>query len=112
MVPLSVARRLTDDGYDVIRVSEVGLARADDSEILDYAINEKRVLVTLDEDFGDWVILPLKEHPGVIRVKVAKTTGDNIIKVLVPLLNANRDKDFANYLVIASLSRVKWVKTA
>ncbi len=37
---------------------------------------ENRILLTLDEHFGDWVILPLKKHPGVIRIKVnPATTG-------------------------------------
>ena len=55
---------LRHEGHDIIRASEVGQARADDQLILDKAIAEKRILVTLDEHFGDWVILPLSKHPG------------------------------------------------
>ncbi len=58
MFALDVARALRHEDHDIIRASEVGQARADDQLILDKAIAEKRILVTLDEHFGDWVILP------------------------------------------------------
>ena len=45
---LDVAQTLRDKGYDVIRASEVGQARADDHEILQKAIIEDRILITLD----------------------------------------------------------------
>jgi len=68
-----VAQALLGEGHDVMRASEVGQARADDHEILQKAITENRILITLDEHFGDWVILPLSKHPGVIRLKVNPT---------------------------------------
>jgi predicted nuclease of predicted toxin-antitoxin system len=77
---------LYDEGHDVMRAPEVGQARADDYEILQKAIAENRILVSLDEHFGDWVILPLSKHPGVIRLKVNPTTSRNIINLLLPFL--------------------------
>ncbi len=41
----------------------------DDFQILQTAINEDRILTTFDHHFGDWVILPLNEHAGVIRLQ-------------------------------------------
>ena len=59
MLRHEVAQALKDEGHDVLRATEVGQARADDHQILQKAISENRVLITLDEHFGDWVILPL-----------------------------------------------------
>lgn len=81
MLPLDVAQALRNEGHDVMRASEVGQARADDYEILQKAIAENRILVTLDEHFGDWVILPLSKHPGVIRLKINPTTSKNAINL-------------------------------
>ncbi len=67
MLRLEVADALADEGHDVLRAAEVGQERADDNQILQTAIDEIRILITLDEHFGDWVILPLREHPGVIN---------------------------------------------
>ena len=42
MFQLDVAHALRGEGYDVMRASEVGQARADDHQILQKAIAEKR----------------------------------------------------------------------
>ena len=112
MLRLEVAQALKDEGHDVLRASEVGQARADDYQILQKAIDGKRILVTLDEHFGDWVILPLSKHSGVIRLKINPTTSKNAIKLLLPFLRLYSSDQFKNYLVILSPKRSKWVYTA
>ncbi len=112
MLRLEVAQALRDEGYDVLRASEIGQARADDYQILQKAIVENRILVTLDEHFGDWVILPLSKHSGVIRLKINPTTSKNAIKLLLPFLRLHSSDQLKNYLVILSAKRSKWVYTA
>ena len=112
MLGLDVARALRGEGYDIVRASEVGQERADDQQILQKAIADKRILVTLDEHFGDWVILPLSKHPGVIRLRISPTTSQNIINLLLPFLSANTPVKFKNHLVILSPRKSKWVNTA
>ena len=112
MLRLDAAQALHNEGHDVMRASEVGQARADDNEILQRAIAENRILVTLDEHFGDWVILPLSKHPGVIRLKINPTTSKNAIKLLIPFLRLHSSAQFINQLVILSPNRAKWVSTA
>lgn len=111
MLRLDVAQALRTEGHDVVRASEVGQDRADDQQILQKSINENRVLVTLDEHFGDWVVLPLSKHPGVIRLKVNPATSSNIIKLLIPFLRIHSSSQFKNHLVILSHKRAKWVHT-
>jgi len=111
MLRLDVAQALRGEGHDVIRASEVGQDRADDYEILQKTITENRILVTHDEHFGDWAILPLSKHPGVIRLKVHPTTSKNVIKFLLPFLRLYSSEQFKNYLVLLSPKRAKWVHT-
>ena len=112
MLRHEVAQALRDEGHDVLRATEVGQARADDHQILQKAISENRILVTLDEHFGDWVILPLSKHSGVIRLKINPTTSKNAIKLLLPFLRLHSSDQLKNYLVILSPKRSKWVYTA
>ena len=112
MLRLDVAQALRNEGHDVMRASEVGQARADDYEILQKTIAENRILVTLDEHFGDWVILPLSKHPGVIRLKINPTTSKNAINLLTPFLRLHSSAQFSNHLVILSPKRAKWLYTA
>jgi len=112
MLRLDVATTLRAEGYNIVRASEVGQSRADDQQILQKAIDENRILVTLDEHFGDWVILPLSKHPGVIRLKVNPTTSHNVLKLLIPFLRNYSSIQFKNHLIILSNERAKWVHTA
>lgn len=106
-----VAEVLRQEGYNVIRASEIGQARAEDDENLRRAISHKRVLITLDEHFGDWVVLPLSVHFGVIRLKINPTTSTNAINLLLSFLRAHTQEQFQNNLIILSAKRVRWIYT-
>ena len=112
MFRLDVAQAMRGQGYDVVRASEKGQARADDQEILERAISEDRILITLDEHFGDWVVLPLSRHPGVVRLKVNPTTSAKVIELLLPFLSLHTKDEFKDHLVILSSRRAKWIYTA
>lgn len=112
MIPSEVARKLKDQGYDVLRASETGQGRADDRQILQKTISENRILITVDEHFGDWVVLPLSQHPGVIRLKVAPITSTKILNLLFPFLRRHTMEQFRDHMVILSETRAKWILTA
>ena len=50
-VPLDAATLLRKAGYECIHVSEAGLHRAEDAQILKWARELDSVIVTLDADF-------------------------------------------------------------
>ena len=112
MFRVELAEQLQRLGHDVIRASQVGLSRADDAVILSQAIADNRILITLDGHFGNWAVLPLCAHPGVIRVKVHPATTENVIRVLVSLFTASEPSRFPNHLIIASPTRIRWISTA
>ncbi len=112
MLRIEVAQALIDEGHDVLRASEVGQSRADDYEILQKAITNERALVTLDEHFGDWVVLPLSEHHGVIRLKINPATSKNAIDLLLLFLRLHPPNQIVNHLVILSPKKSRWIYTA
>lgn len=111
MFGIDLAQYLRDEGYDVLRASQTGQSWADDQQILQKAISENRILITLDEHFGDWAVLPLSRHPGVIRLKVSPTTSENVQRLLIPFLRQHLPGQFQNRLVILSSTRVRWIHT-
>lgn len=111
MFSLHVAREFTKAGHDVVRASEYGQERADDKEILARAVQDRRILITLDEHFGDWVILPLDKHNGVIRLKINPATSDNALMLVGPFLKKHVSEEFRNHLVILSSKKEKWIIT-
>jgi predicted nuclease of predicted toxin-antitoxin system len=102
---------LSGEGHDVIRALETGQSRSDDKQILQKTIRENRILVTLDEHFGDWAVLPLNRHPGVIRLKVNPTTSVRILNLLIPFLRLHASEQFKDHMVILSEKRAKWILT-
>ncbi|MDM8544391.1 DUF5615 family PIN-like protein [Desulfococcaceae bacterium HSG9] len=112
MIDRDIIVALRAAGYDVECTSEKGMARSDDLEILKYCTNNKRTLVTLDEHFGDWTVIKLTEHAGVIRLKVNPTSSSMIKDALFPFLEQNKDREFQNLLVIVKDSGIRWIRTA
>lgn len=62
-----VLGELSVEGHDVTRVSDYGPDPGDHA-ILELALREARVLVTLDKDFGELAILDGLDHCGIIRI--------------------------------------------
>ena len=111
MLDEEVADALRAQGHDAVRVCEIGLATADDQVVLERAISDNRLLLTLDEHFGDWAVLPLSEHPGVVRIKATPATSARILAVLLPFLEKAADRDFRDHLVIVRPAGVRWIRT-
>jgi predicted nuclease of predicted toxin-antitoxin system len=111
MLRVELAGLLRDAGHDVVRAEQTGQARADDALILQTAVQEERTLVTIDRHFGDWVVLPLSEHHGVVRVEAHPTSTANVANLLLPLLANHAQADFRNKLVIVSSRRARWIQT-
>lgn len=68
-LPRSTAALLTHAGWDVSHVSEIGMSRADDIDILQRARKEQRVCVTLDADFHALLATGSERGPSVVRVR-------------------------------------------
>ncbi len=63
-----VIRALRDAGHDVVAIAEVARG-ATDEQVLERALNENRVLITEDRDFGELVYARGRSSPGVILVR-------------------------------------------
>ena len=63
-----VIRALREAGHDVVAIAEVAKG-ATDEQVLERALNEKRVLITEDRDFGELVYARGRSSGGVILVR-------------------------------------------
>lgn len=68
-LPRSTTALLVKTGWDVTHVSDIGMSRADDIDILQRARSEQRVCVTLDADFHAILATSGEPGPSVIRVR-------------------------------------------
>ena len=68
-LPRSTGALLAQAGWDVTHVSEIGMSRADDIDILQRARTDERVCVTLDADFHALLATSGERGPSVVRVR-------------------------------------------
>lgn len=74
-VAKSVALQLRKQGIDIQRCEEAGLAEASDSELLAFATEHERVMLSCDDDFRDLHFVWLaegKRHHGIIKLDQEK----------------------------------------
>jgi predicted nuclease of predicted toxin-antitoxin system len=70
------AALLRSEGWEAAHVAEVGLDRASDPEILEFARQRNMTCVTLDHDFHAHLALSLSESPSVVFVRIEGLTAE------------------------------------
>lgn len=68
-LPRAAADLLRTQDLDVIHVGEIGLACASDTEIIRFAEQHDRIVVTLDSDFHAILARSGAGKPSVIRIR-------------------------------------------
>jgi len=63
-----VIRALLEAGHDVATIAQAAKGAADE-QVLERALNEKRVLITEDRDFGELVYARGRSSAGIILVR-------------------------------------------
>jgi predicted nuclease of predicted toxin-antitoxin system len=93
-------------GFDVEDVRNIGMRSAKDREIIEYALNNKRIIVTRDTDFGE--VLRYPEHPGAIILRLPYAfTAKEINRRLEEFFKSVREDDLRETITIVELSRYR-----
>lgn len=79
-------RFLQQQGWDIVRVSEVLPATTPDSEILEFARQEHRVVVTQDLDFSTLLALGGYNQPSLITLRLLASDPDTVNQKLIEVL--------------------------
>jgi predicted nuclease of predicted toxin-antitoxin system len=90
-VSKSVERWLENQGYDVKNVREIN-PRMLDKEILKVAISEKRMIITMDKDFGELVFNSGLPHSGVVLLRLEEASSDEKVRIVEKILERYADK--------------------
>jgi predicted nuclease of predicted toxin-antitoxin system len=75
-------RWLREKGPDAAHLREEGLQRATDETVLDKALSEERIVLTLDLDFSDLVAASGRKLPSVISFRLGNSPAKLITERL------------------------------
>ena len=101
------AVRLRSLGYGAVAAFELGLSGASDTEIRSAAINDGRILVTLDGDFGNILRYPADTTPGVVWLRLHPPTEEAIIEALDRLIKRLRLEGLEGKLAVVDEDKIR-----
>jgi len=78
-----IATALAEAGHDAIHVRDRGLRDASDDEIVDFATNDSRIIVSADTDFAEILARRAGAGPSFVLLRHAPATVDLQILTLV-----------------------------
>jgi predicted nuclease of predicted toxin-antitoxin system len=101
------ASRLRDNGHDAVAVVEESLGGASDLVVRSAAISSKRILVTLDADFGNIIRYPPQGTPGIIWLRLHPPTESKIGQALDRCLDKLGKNDLTGKLVVVDEDKIR-----
>ncbi len=86
-----LSAELNAAGCDTQHVAELGLLRASDMEIIDFAKQRRAVVVTADVDFGNLLMKHRLRKPSIITLRqVERLNFAELVELLKSAINTNR----------------------
>jgi len=103
-----VADGLRSAGYDTVHVRDYGMQSASDAEILERALNENRIIVSADTDFG--ILLALRDdiEPSYILFRGMTTRRpEKQLQILLANLSALKESLEKGCIVVFDQNRIR-----
>jgi len=95
----AVADWLKSQGHDVISVFDE-FRGIDDDEVINMCIDDNRILVTNDKDFGEKVFREGVLHKGVVLLRLEDEGSSSKTLVLSKLLQSYSDRLYDSFVVV------------
>lgn len=91
-------------GHDVATASDLGMAKADDADLLCAAQQQGRIFVTRDRDYGNLVFVQ-GNAPGVIYLRIVPSTRDAVHAELERVLSLYPEPDLQAAFIVVEPGR-------
>ena len=85
-VPRDAASLLRTAGLNCNHVGEIGMSKAEDPDIIEWARAQNAVIVTLDADFHVELAVSGASKPSVIRLRLQGLEGADVVKLVLGIL--------------------------
>lgn len=102
-----LARDLAGAGHDAVHVKDLGLAAADDPEIVTVAREQGRIVVTQDLGFSRLVMLSGQTRPSIILLRMRSGKPGPQSRALFAALTASSDALATGAIVVVEDASVR-----
>jgi predicted nuclease of predicted toxin-antitoxin system len=102
-----LAEGLRQAGHDAVHLREIGRQSAPDSEVLARAVEEDRIIISSDMDFGDLIAASELTRPSVILFRRVERRTNSRLGLLLKNLAAIRVDLERGSIVILESSRIR-----
>ena len=106
-LPRSAVTLLNEAGFDAVHVADIGLSKADDAEILQKALADERIVVTLDADFHMLLALGADLTPSVIRTHIEGLRAAALTKLLLTVIQETESELIQGAPVTVDADRIR-----
>lgn len=103
------ARFIIGLGHDVVRVAELGMARASDEENLKKALELNRVFVTRDRDYGNLVFVK-GIRSGVLYLRILPSNINEVHAELERVLSLYDEQELKSAFIVIEAERHRFRK--
>lgn len=94
-------------GHDVKDIKEIRLYGENDETIISLAQRENRILVTLDQDFGNIITYPTEKYPGIIILKIHPPSIFQTTYLLKKVITRVTEKEIKQALVVIDKNKFR-----
>lgn len=94
-------------GHDVLRVPEVLPATAPDTQIIEYALQDRRTILTQDLDFSAEIALSGRTFPSVVLLRLSSSRVEFVNRILLDVLPQLEEDALAGALIIVEDHRIR-----
>jgi predicted nuclease of predicted toxin-antitoxin system len=94
-------------GHDVVTARQLGLAQAEDTELLRVAHEQGRIFVTRDRDFGALVFVQ-GSGPGIIYLRLLPSTQNSVHAELERILSMYSEPELQAAFVVRERGRADY----
>lgn len=90
---------LRADGHDVMSILETARGISD-AQVLEYAREQDRVILTHDRDFGNVLRLDVTEYAGILLIRLRKQAPEIVLERLRSFFKEHHQESIKGTLVI------------
>ena len=105
----ALVRALRGAGFDVVAVAELS-PRALDEQVIDLAVQESRILLTEDKDFGQLIYASARRSGGVILVRFPGAVRKQMPDAVLDFVHKRQDQ-LAGCFAVVQPGRIRVRRT-